>query len=165
MSPVDRAGPVSEISVSGLENFAMWTLQPGYRDESGMNSAVQMASRCCAHRILHIIIKHPFNCSDAAIRVAKAKIGANVITLCFAFVALFREFRATTPVRPLLISETGLKFLIWTQGEIGQGKRASPVNRARGQRPWMSLDRPTLSIRPPGSSPGQTSIFTRDELN
>ena len=77
-----------------------------------MNSAVQMASRCCAHRILHIIIKHPFNCSDAAIRVAKAKIGANVITLLFAFVALFREFRATTRLRPLLISETGLKFLI-----------------------------------------------------
>ena len=163
MSPVDRAGPVSEISVSGLENFAMWTLQPGYRDESGMNSAVHMASRCCAHRILHIIIT--FNCSDAAIRVAKATIGANVITLCFAFVALFREFRATTRLRPLLISETRLKFLIWTQGELGPSKRASLVNRAHGQRPWMSLDRSTRSIRLPGSSPGQTSIFTRDELN
>ena len=35
---------------------------------------------------------------------------------------LFFEFRAGTRPQdlwPFLISETGLKFLIWTQGEIG----------------------------------------------
>ena len=50
--------PVSEISVSGLENFGIWTRQLGYRDEIGLNSAVQMVSRCCAHRILRVINIH-----------------------------------------------------------------------------------------------------------
>ena len=97
-----RAGSIPEISVfqtgislSGLENFAKWTLHPGYQDESGKNSTAQMASCCFAHCIFHII-SIPFNRSDTAIRVAKATIGAKVITLCFALVALFHEFRART---------------------------------------------------------------------
>ena len=32
-----QAGSVPEISVSGPENFSIWTLQPGYTNESGMN--------------------------------------------------------------------------------------------------------------------------------
>ena len=56
--------------------------------------------------------------------------------------ALFRESRARTRPQdlwPFLISETGLEFLIWTQGEIGLGKRASPVNWAHVKRPWIAL--------------------------
>ena len=85
-----------------------------------MNSA----SSCIACCIFHII-SIPFNCSDTAIRVAKTIIGAKVIILCFTVFALFLEFRATTRLRPFLISETGLKFLIWTQGEIGPGQPGS----------------------------------------
>ena len=47
--------------------------------------------------------------------------------------ALFPKFGARTRTQdlwPFLISETGLKFLIWTQGEMHPGNRASPVNRA-----------------------------------
>ena len=46
--------------------------------------------------------------------------------------ALFLEFRSRTrpqDLRPFLILETGLKFLIRTQGEIGLGDRASHVKR------------------------------------
>ena len=42
--------------------------------------------------------------------------------------ALFPEFGARTRFQdlwPFLISETGLKFLIWTQGKIHPGNRAS----------------------------------------
>ena len=45
--------------------------------------------------------------------------------------ALFLEFGARTRPKDLwsfLVSETGLKFLIWTQGEVRPGNRASPVN-------------------------------------
>ena len=51
--------------------------------------------------------------------------------------ALFPKFGARTRTQdlwPFLISETGLKFLIWTQGEIHPGNRASPVNRAHMKR-------------------------------
>ena len=52
--------------------------------------------------------------------------------------ALFPKFGARTRTQdlwPFLISETGLKFLIWTQGKIHPGNRASPVNRAHMKRP------------------------------
>ena len=52
--------------------------------------------------------------------------------------ALFPEFGARTRSQdlwPFLISETGLNFLIWTQGEIHTGKRASQVNRAHMKSP------------------------------
>ena len=39
---------------------------------------------------------------------------------------------------PFLISETGLEFLIWTQGKIHPGNRASLVNRAHMKRPLVS---------------------------
>ena len=51
-------------------------------------------------------------------------------------VAYFLEIRArTNSSRPFFISETGLKFLIWTQSEIGPGNRASLVNQAHVKRP------------------------------
>ena len=50
-----------------------------------------------------------------------------------AMFALFLEFRVTTRLRPFLISETGLYFLILTQGEIG------PNNRAHEKRPFDQL--------------------------
>ena len=111
-----RAGSVPEVSVfqteislSALENFAIWTLHPGYRDESGKNSTAQMASCCFAHCIFHII-SIPFNRSDSAIRVAKATIGAKVITLYFALVALFHEFRARTRSDLFSSRESGWNF-------------------------------------------------------
>ena len=58
-------------------------------------------------------------------------------------VVLFPEFGARTRPQdlwPFLISETGLKFLICTQGEIHPGNRASPVNRAHMKRPLDSSD-------------------------
>ena len=68
-------------------------------------------------------------------------IGVKVITrLRFAICVLFFQFRAKTrpkDLRPFLISETGLSFLIWTQGEIRAGKRASPVDWAHMKRPLM----------------------------
>ena len=54
--------------------------------------------------------------------------------------ALFPEFGARIRPQdlwPFLISETGLKFLIWTQGKIHPGNRASPVNRAHMKRPLV----------------------------
>ena len=52
--------------------------------------------------------------------------------------ALFLQFRARTRPQDLcfffFISETGLKFLIWTQGETGPDNWASSVNRAHVKR-------------------------------
>ena len=78
-------------------------------------------SPCCIFHIISI----PFNCSDTAIRLAKTMIGAKV--MCFVIFALFLEFRTRTrgPPRPFFISETGLKFLIFTQGEIGPRQSVS----------------------------------------
>ena len=52
--------------------------------------------------------------------------------------ALFLEFGARTRPQdlwPVLISETVLKFLTWTQGEIYLDNRASLVNWADMKRP------------------------------
>ena len=39
-----------------------------------------------------------------------------------------------------VISETGQKFPIWTQGQIGPDGRASPVNRAHDKKPgWYQF--------------------------
>ena len=113
MSTVDRAGPDSEISmcsyhmtgracsvlptgilVSGQETLAIWTLQPGYRDESGMNFSQQDGIVfLCLLAIFHVK-NIPFHPSDSTIRVAKGMIGAKVIILCFDMFALFLELRA-----------------------------------------------------------------------
>ena len=56
--------------------------------------------------------------------------------------ALFPKFGAWTRSQdlwPFLISETGLKFPIWTQGKIHPGNRASPVNRAHIYEEALSL--------------------------
>ena len=66
-------------------------------------------------------------------------IGAKVITLCFTMFALFLKFCTTTnpqDLQPYLISETRLKFLISTQGEIiGPSSQASQVNWAHVKKP------------------------------
>ena len=55
--------------------------------------------------------------------------------------ALFLEFRARTRPQDVyvffFISETGLKFITWTQGEIGPDNWANLVNRALVKRPWV----------------------------
>ena len=64
--------------------------------------------------------------------------------LCFAMFALFPKFGARTRTQdlwPFLVSETRLKFLIWTQGKIHPGNRASPVNRAHMKRPSIGSHR------------------------
>ena len=56
--------------------------------------------------------------------------------------ALFPEFGARTRPKdlwPFLISETGQKFLIWTQGKIHLGNRANLVNRAYMKRPLENV--------------------------
>ena len=58
-------------------------------------------------------------------------IEAKAITLCFTTFAFFLKFRTRThlqDLQPYLISETGLKFLISTQGKIDPGSLASPLN-------------------------------------
>ena len=109
-----RAGSVPEISVSGLEILPYEHFSPVTGKKAGCILAVQMESSCIACYIFHIIII-PFNCSDTALRVAEAMIGAKVKFLCFAMFALFLKFGVRTRPRnlwPFLISETGLKFLI-----------------------------------------------------
>ena len=91
-----------------------------YRDESGMNSG---RSDGIVLHCLYIfdIISFPFNCIDIALSVANAMIGAKVVEIIF--------------FGPFLISETVLKFLIRTQGEIGPGNLASAVNRVCVKKP------------------------------
>ena len=95
--------------------------------ESEMNSEVRRASFYIACYIFHVI-SIPFKCSidNTAIRVTKGMIGAKVITLCFAMFGFFSNLAPElVPAFFLLVSETGLKFLIlWTQGGIGSGNRA-----------------------------------------
>ena len=104
-----NSGWLNDWSVGGLENFAIWTLHPGYRDEffaiahasngrwrsstvSSHNKKARMGSFCFAWWIFHII-GNPFNCTETAERVAKAMIGAKVITrLRFAIFVLFSNF-------------------------------------------------------------------------
>ena len=68
-------------------NFAIWTLQPGYPDESGMNSGGPDGV------VLHCLLSFPhhkpsipFNCSDTALGVAKAMVGAKFIIFVFCHV-------------------------------------------------------------------------------
>ena len=90
-----------------------------------------MASSCVACCIFHII-SIPFNCSDTALRVKLCKARKlNFFVFRDAFVsALFLELVPRIFGLNFLISEAGLKFLIWTHGElIRPGNRASRVNR------------------------------------
>ena len=71
--------------------------------------------------------------------------------------AFFPKFGARTHLQdlwPFLISETGLKFLIWTQGKIHPGNRASPVNRAHMKRP--SVGKTEIS----GTEPARPLVWT-----
>ena len=91
---VDRTGPYSEISmcsyhmrgracsvfptgtsVSGQENLAIRTIQPGYWEESGMNFSEQDGIVLLWY---FPVINIPFNCSGTAIRVAKGMIDARL---------------------------------------------------------------------------------------
>ena len=131
-----RAGSVPEISVSGLEILPYEHFSPVTGKKAGCILAVQMASSCIACCIFHII-SIPFNWYSFH---AEAMIGAKVKLLCFAMFALFLKFGARTrpgDIWPFLISETGLKFLIWTkralsslvwtQGRIHTGNRVQVI--------------------------------------
>ena len=80
-----RAGSVAEISVfsagilvSGLE---MWPYEQ-FSPVTGMSSSNEFCFVLLCRCIL-FIISIPFDNSDTAFRVAKTRIGAKVITLCF----------------------------------------------------------------------------------
>ena len=115
MCSCERAGWRS--SILPYEHFS-----PVTGMKAGWILVVWMALSCIACYIFHII-SIPFNISDTALRVTKAMTGAKVSPCLFCFLNWAPE---------LLISETGLKVLIWTQGEI------CPNNRAHVKRPWMS---------------------------
>ena len=89
-----RAGSVPEISVFSNRdlgkragNFSIWLFIPVTGMKAGWILA-QMASPCIACCIFRII-SIPVNCSDTALRVAKAMIGAKVIIFVFRMSALF----------------------------------------------------------------------------
>ena len=115
MCSCERAGWRS--SILPYEHFS-----PVTGMKAGWILVVWIALSCIACYIFHII-SIPFNISDTALRVAKAMIGVKVLPCLFCFLNWAPE---------LLISETGLKVLIWTQGEI------CPSNWAHVKRPWMS---------------------------
>ena len=114
MCSYERVGWLS--SILRYEQFSLVTgMKAGW-----IILVVWMALSCIACYIFHII-SIPFNISDTALRVAKVMIGTKVLPCLFCFLNWAPE---------LLISETGLKVLIWTQGEI------CPSNRAHVKRPW-----------------------------
>lgn len=84
---------------SGPENLAIRTLQPGYRDESGMNFSLRDGIvLLCPLYFLNI----PFSYKSCQ-RYDRRK----VISLCFVIFALFPEFRTRIryqDLRPYLIS-------------------------------------------------------------
>ena len=111
---------------------------PGWT--AGWILAVRMASSCIACCIFHII-SIPFNCSDTALRVTDAKIGPKVKIFVFRYVCFVSRIwrqNSSQDLWPFLISETRLKFLIWTQSKIHPGNRASPVNRVHMKRPLVA---------------------------
>ena len=130
------AGLVPKMLVSGLEILPYEHFIPVTGIKAGWILAVWMALSCFACCIFHII-SILFNCSDTALGVAEAMIGMKVKFFCFTMFALFLVFGARSRPQdlwPFLISETELKFLIWTQGEIPPGSSASPVNRPHVKR-------------------------------
>ena len=133
-----QAGSVSEISVfstkisvSGLEILPCEHFSPVNGMKAGA-LAVRMASSCVVCCIFHII-SIPFNCSDAALRVTKAMIGAkvkifvihHVWALCF----LNLEYELVPRIFGLFSSwkpgwnfsyEPQVKFIPVTAGQPGQ---------------------------------------------
>ena len=94
-----------------------------------------MASSCINCCIFHII-SIPFNCrSDIAWRVTKAMIGPKVKIFVFRLVCfvsrIWRQNSSSGYLAFSHLGNRGLKFLIWTQGEI------NPGNRAHAKRPLI----------------------------
>ena len=90
----------------------------------------RMTPSCFACCIFHII-SIPFSCSYTDIRVAKACF----VSRFFAPEFVSRIFVLISYRKPGWIWEISTQFILWTQGEIGSSKRASPVNRAHVKRP------------------------------
>ena len=116
------------------QDLGKWAGNLPYKDFSrdemkgGWIWAARMASSCITCCIFEII-SIPCNCIDTALRVPKAIIGAKGYIFFPMFALLFESWVRTRPqdLWPFLIPETELKFLIWTQGEIG--------NRAHVEKP------------------------------
>ena len=74
-------------------NFAIWTLQPGHWDGSGMNSGKPdgIVSHCLQYFHFTSI---PFKCSDTALKVGKA-----MIIFMFIMFASFLQFRARSSLQ------------------------------------------------------------------
>ena len=134
-----RAGSVpkislflTEISVSGLEILPYEHFIPVTGMNGGMNSGGLDGI------VLHCLLYFPH---DTALRVTDAKMGPKVKIFVFRYVCFVSRIwrqNSSQDLWPFLISETGLKFLIWTQGKIHPGNRASPVNRVHMKRPLVA---------------------------
>ena len=100
------------------------------QDEFWRSGLHSLAFACCIFHIISI----PFNCSDTALRVAKAMIGTKVMIFVFRHVcsSVARIFVLFSYRKP------GWNFS-WTQGEIGPGNRAIPFSRAHVKRPSVFL--------------------------
>ena len=100
-----------------------------------------MASFCFAWWILYII-SNPFNCSDTARRVAKAMIGAKVITqlrfAIFCFVFLINSRQNSSPGSSAF-SHLGNRAEFSHMNPRRNSSRASPVNRAHMKRPSVAF--------------------------
>ena len=98
-----RAGPVTEISVTGLEIVPIWTLQPGYRDETFLTK--QLRFRIIATKMAQFLPSIYFHFKSMRIgfiskvtRVHKATTVANDTSLCFTTdLVWFLEFHPGRP--------------------------------------------------------------------
>ena len=98
-------------------NFSIWLFIPVTGMKAGWILA-QMASPCIACCIFRIIII-PVNCSDTALRVAKAMIGAKVIIFVFRMSAFLSLCAGTRPQDH------------WPSAHLGNRAEISPMNPRR----------------------------------
>ena len=121
MCSYERAGWLGsrDLGFSNRKFCHMWTLQPGYRDESGMNSGgPDGIIIVCIFYVVSISFNSNSQCSESDLRA---------FFFSFAMFCLFLRIlrqNSSQDLWPFLISETGLKLLLWTQGEIHPGNRS-----------------------------------------
>ena len=116
---------------------------------------------CCIFHIISWHHKHPVSQQWYSYKSCQSYNRRESYNFVFRHVCLVLEFRATTldRLRPFLISDPELKFLIWTQGEIGPcGKRASPVDRTHVKRPLDAF--PKSYSRHAGKKRDSDSLIT-----
>lgn len=124
MSPVDRAGPISEISPyleTLCKNFDGFIWKGGLAQfpRSRVSNRDLVKRKMFPHEHFR-----PVTGNEGRMNSSQQRMRHMVDS-----VARTRS----QDLRPFLISETGVKFFMWTQVEIG------PSNRAHVKRPWVFL--------------------------